>query len=165
MATCPVSLEPWRHPKVLPCGHTIDATSLEGLGRKLCPVCREPFLSHNTPTNYALVDLLELEIEPSASKDDNLQAQLRQIHARIVQRTVEPAIEEIVERVRTRAAQGYRVCEFYQHELKHCSNPRVAVHAIRNAVPQGLRKLGFRTQTTSTSRFCFWNEYLLVIRW
>ncbi len=61
MSNCPVTREPWRDPRVLPCGHSIEGTTIRKLQHYKCPLCRRHFDPSAVPVNYALAELLHLE--------------------------------------------------------------------------------------------------------
>jgi hypothetical protein len=62
---CPVSLEEFRDPRVLPCGHTIDLFSIPA-NRVLraCPLCRAVLGTtlENCPVNWTVVSFMGLEV-------------------------------------------------------------------------------------------------------
>jgi hypothetical protein len=105
---CPVTLESFRHPKVLPCGHTIDNDVIRQLKKRQCPICRRPFFA-NPPTNWILVDLLNLRIDSTRSPMNCLSRLCgRQRHAvkmhEHTQNTIDRMIESNESRVFTKIA-------------------------------------------------------------
>jgi uncharacterized protein (UPF0212 family) len=81
---CPITLNKFEHPVVLPmCGHTIDKSVISKLDRKVCPICKTEFLSEFVQTNWALVDILGLEIkhiEPPIILSANKAAEITRIY-------------------------------------------------------------------------------------
>lgn len=62
---CPITLDSFREPRVLDCGHTIDRAALDLLRERRCPVCRCRFFA-DPAVNWALVSVLGLKIEESS---------------------------------------------------------------------------------------------------
>lgn len=65
---CPISQEPFRHPEVLPCGHTFDKGSLVGLSQ--CPLCRRTFHKCQIATNWIVVQHLGLVVDSSVVTEE-----------------------------------------------------------------------------------------------
>lgn len=63
-ANCPITLNKFEHPVVLPmCGHTIDRSVITRLDKHICPICKTEFLPDFVQTNWTLVHILGLEIK------------------------------------------------------------------------------------------------------
>ena len=62
---CPVSLNTYLNPRVLPCGHTIDLNCMIKYNKKICPLCSNKFSQSilSLPVNWVVVNLLDLKIQ------------------------------------------------------------------------------------------------------
>lgn len=62
---CPVSLEAFRDPRVLPCGHTLEYFSIKGVKGPVfrCPLCKSIFLhKERLPVNWLVAQFLGLNV-------------------------------------------------------------------------------------------------------
>lgn len=93
---CPVTLQPFEHPKVLPCGHTIDYKVIPKMYKRQCPLCRRPFFNE-PPTNWVLVDFLHLKIDSKVTSYSVLPRFYRQQHAMAMNERTQTTMERLIQ--------------------------------------------------------------------
>lgn len=108
---CPVTLQPFQHPKVLPCGHTIDNHVIQQMHKRQCPICRRPFFT-DPPTNWVLVDLLHLKIDTTMPSSGCIPRYRRRQHAVIMHERTRTTIEHLIQSNHTRILD----------KIAHCAN-------------------------------------------
>jgi len=106
---CSVTLEVYRDPRVLPCGHSIEwRVALEMLRRHTnpkCPVCLEKWCTE-PPPNWALRDVLNITDEPD-KQHANLAKEMGNTSAAVVSRMVQTTLSHVMKQIRKKSAQGY----------------------------------------------------------
>lgn len=123
---CPISLEEFRDPRVLPCGHTIDLLSVPS-GRRVrcCPLCRAPLAGtlEACPINWVVVACLGLDVA-----------------SRTLEARYDEQVRTIVEKIRRRVSrQG--VYRYHTSELLRIVPPDDR-NAVQGRVTAALQELG-----------------------
>lgn len=166
MMQCPVSLQPFKNPKVLPCGHTLDSASIKCLLKKVCPLCQSAFSSLSVlPTNWIVVQHLNLVVPQSSEpgKDCFVAEQkalaMKQRRGR-VEAIFEKNMHRVMDRIARRSLQGMGQLAYGMVFPWCCFTPVIIKHEATRIVIQKLREMGFLARSSGTQTHNIWIEWL-----
>jgi len=149
---CPVSQEKFKEPRVLPCGHTLDDSTIKQLKRKHCPICDDDFsyCSRLLPINWVVVSALQLNITTTKLNKTMTAQEAKKIALIFTDNSVATELEIIYEKIRNEAKSG-------EFEITHSiNNNEKNRNLIVDRVSKKLSTLGFSVSEHQAS---------LCIRW
>ncbi|NDG86284.1 MAG: hypothetical protein EBX52_14745, partial [Proteobacteria bacterium] len=129
--------------------------------KKMCPLCREPFLENadDLPVNWVLIELMELEIETPKTPV------FKKIHLKYIQYRILKEIVGLIRRIRSVEPRGYIYYDYASH-FPDLSAPEI--EDARGYISQQLIALGYRVTHVERLRTCmciFWMSRSLIIEW
>lgn len=166
---CPVSLEPFKHPRVMECGHTIDCESLNRLASDECPVCRAPF-ERPVPTNWCVVEMMGIDVKERMVSDHvkltRTIEKMRKIHRQKVEKLVTATIPHVMNKMaKVSASTGKRNMYLYSSFIKNAPGRHIRNEAFERLVGR-LRGLGISTSYTDTPLFwCCFGDRMVILKW
>lgn len=158
---CPISMTRFQHPVLLPCGHTFDKGSVGHFKKKMCPLCREPFLEDidDLPVNWVLIELMGLDIEtPKVSM-------FQKIYRKNIRYRIMKEITDLIRRIRLVEKRGYM---YYGYESHFPDISAPEIEDVREYISHQLMMLGYRVTHEEKLRTCMcivWMSRCLIIEW
>jgi len=130
---CPISLEEFRDPRVLPCGHTVDLLSVPpSRSVRACPLCRAPLATttlEGCPINWVVVSCLGLDVASRA-----IETRYNEQIGRLV--------EKIRRRMENRTVVRYHTSDFLRGVREEDRQP------VQGRITAALQELGFVVMET-----------------
>lgn len=123
---CPVTLDKFKNPQVLPCGHTFDKEVIKKLKRNICPLCKKAFMSRECVPNWILIKHLNLDINENKSnniKSFNANDAKNEMNIIETGEKVDKIIDKIIKKIRKRSILGKSYCIYLYN--KFTITPRI----------------------------------------
>lgn len=152
MFTCPISLEEFTCPIVLPCGHTFDRQSILKLKGRACPLCKRPFFKDQYAPNWILIEHLGLDIK--------LQSQTHEWNAQDAKHEMckieidERIVIHLLKKIKRHAILGHS-------DLTYTYYSWTMTQRMINSLQHRLEQRGFHV---STWPGCLWG-YTVFVSW
>jgi hypothetical protein len=162
---CPVSLREYADPRVLPCGHTLDYSSILQLEKDECPLCRRLFNKRDLPRNWSLIKLLDITVEIPSADDVITQTRKNCIYAR--ETIAEDNVVKILKTIEHYSRRGCTTCRVF---MKNLTFPKDAPcrYILRNEIKSLSVGKGFGVKCDTLSQescFGFTHEEYIDISW
>jgi hypothetical protein len=160
---CPISMTRFQYPVVLPCGHTFDKGSVIRFKKKICPMCRVPYLEdvHDLPVNWVLVEIMGLDVETSKA------SVLDRIHTNNIKYRIMNEMVNIVQRIYMANKRGRRHLYYdYASGVSGLSEPDIL--NVRDHLKHQLDALGYKVTCIERVRTCLcliWVVRYVIIEW
>lgn len=105
---CPVSLEEFKDPRILPCGHTLEFSSIKGIVIPKCPLCKRVFSKKESfPVNWVVAQHLGLNISPpSKTIAEEHHAMALSIRSERAETYINNNLEKILDGIKKKSMQG-----------------------------------------------------------
>lgn len=140
---CPITLEEFKHPLVLDCGHTIDKSAFDSIQQQdKCPVCMQPNLSKNR-INWSIVTALGLNIHVDKTSKMLTAKEAMTIANKVIDNKVTKIIEtQSIPAILKKAQAGYKNITLYNND----SDESLAIRSK-------LEELGYKTAILKDNGF------------
>jgi hypothetical protein len=138
MAKCPVTLEPFTCPVVLPCGHSIERGVYQEMKEKICPVCRNAIRGfYRPPINWNMAELMNIDIPKQSPKARTVAEDCANTANNVLYIRTEKHIDKILREI-------MRICKNGRKSYTYYFNPRE--YDQYQIITDRLMNLGFKLQ-------------------